>query len=103
MPPLTRRILVALWLASLVFILLYLLLDFYSSHSSNSPVETKTPMANLQPLKFLVVPPKLKHTATVIFLHVRSHLISSAYRIQCKIYIFMAHRASAIQAQDGSP
>ncbi|KIJ37418.1 hypothetical protein M422DRAFT_33751 [Sphaerobolus stellatus SS14] len=26
-------------------------------------------MANLHPLKFLVVPPKAKHTATVIFLH----------------------------------
>ena len=43
--------------------------------------QTKKDMASLQPLKFLTVPARATHTATVIFVHVRDVISSVSFSL----------------------
>lgn len=93
-PKLTpRSSALALCLALLSLFLLYL----YSSATSSSQI--RHPMASLQPLKYMVVLPKVKHTATVVFLHVRP-LLPFRFSSLC---IIDSRRVLATRAQDGNP
>ena len=73
MPPHLQRVsvtLVAICLTCILYIVVYF--SYKADYPDTSlHIDTKTIMASLK-LKCLVVPPKMKHTATVIFLHVRS-------------------------------
>lgn len=85
-------------------------LYFYltSTHSTPAPtipflVHQSPDMAALQYLKPIIVNPRAKHTATIIFLHV-CYLLDESARQAPDIFVeFAVFRVWATQGMDGSP